>query len=88
METYRAQDKEPTVNYNLKKQASLLIKEKLQKELMKASPRLASHIKEIKTSQNEVEVIFENGSSFIACVCGEQSRGLRATYIIFDEFRL
>ena len=55
---------------------------------MKASPRLASHIKEIKTSQNEVEVIFENGSSFIACVCGEQSRGLRATYIIFDEFRL
>ena len=55
----------------MKKQASLLVKEKIQKELMKMSPRLASHIKEIKTSQNDIEVIFENGSSFICCVCGE-----------------
>lgn len=59
-----------------KKQASLLVKEKIQKELMKMSPRLASHIKEIKTGQNDCEVIFENGSTFVACVCGEQSRGM------------
>lgn len=71
-----------------KKQASLLVKEKIQKELMKMSPRLASHIKEIKTSQNDIEVIFENGSSFICCVCGEQSRGIRSTVLLVDEFRL
>src|SRR5574344_407722 len=71
-----------------KKQASLLVKEKIQKELMKMSPRLASHIKEIKTSQNDIEVIFENGSSFICCVCGEQSRGIRSTVLLIDEFRL
>ena len=72
----------------MKKQASLLVKEKIQKELMKMSPRLASHIKEIKTSQNDIEVIFENGSSFICCVCGEQSRGIRSTVLLVDEFRL
>lgn len=72
----------------MKKQASLLLKEKIQKELMKMSPRLASHIKEIKTSQNECEVIFENGSSFICCVAGEQSRGIRSTVLLVDEFRL
>ena len=71
-----------------KKQASLLVKEKIQKELMKMSPRLASHIKEIKTSQNDIEVIFENGTSFICCVCGEQSRGIRSTVLLVDEFRL
>ena len=72
----------------MKKQASLLLKEKIQKELMKMSPRLTSHIKEIKTSQNECEVIFENGSSFICCVAGEQSRGIRSTVLLVDEFRL
>ena len=44
---------------------------------MKMSPRLASHIKEIKTSQNECEVVFENGSSFI-----EMDTGL---IYFFDE---
>lgn len=72
----------------MKKQASLLVKEKIQKELMKMSPRLTSHIKEIKTSQNECEVVFENGSSFICCVAGEQSRGIRSTVLLVDEFRL
>jgi hypothetical protein len=71
-----------------KKQASLLIKEKIQKELLDMSPRLREHIIDIKTSQNEIEVLFDNGSSFIACVCGEQSRGIRSTVMICDEFRL
>ena len=71
-----------------KKQAGLLIKEKLQKELLTLSPRLRDHIVDIKAGQNEIEVIFDNGSTFVACVCGEQSRGLRSTIIIVDEFRL
>ena len=71
-----------------KKQASLLIREKFQKELMNMSPRLAQHVKEIKVGANETEVVFENGSSFITCVCAESSRGLRSTFAIIDEFRL
>lgn len=59
-----------------KKQAGLLITEKIEKELMSMSPNLRREIKKISTGQNAIEVIFHNGSSFIAGVAGEQSRGL------------
>ena len=52
------------------------------------SPNLRREIKKISTGQNAIEVIFHNGSSFIAGVAGEQSRGLRSTVLITDEFRL
>lgn len=71
-----------------KKQAGLLITEKIEKELMVMSPNLKREIKKISTGQNAIEVIFHNGSSFIAGVAGEQSRGLRSTILITDEFRL
>lgn len=71
-----------------KKQAGLLITEKIEKELMNMSPNLKKEIKKITTGQNAIEVIFHNGSSFIAGVAGEQSRGLRSTILITDEFRL
>lgn len=59
-----------------KKQSGLLITEKIEKELMVMSPNLRREIKKISTGQNAIEVIFHNGSSFIAGVAGEQSRGL------------
>ena len=59
-----------------KKQAGLLITEKIEKELMVMSPNLRREIKNIRTGQNAIEVVFHNGSSFIASVAGEQSRGL------------
>lgn len=71
-----------------KKQAGLLITEKIEKELMVMSPNLRREIKKISTGQNAIEVIFHNGSSFIAGVAGESSRGLRSTILITDEFRL
>lgn len=71
-----------------KKQAGLLITEKVEKELMKQSPNLRREIKKISTSPNCIEVIFHNGSSFIASVAGEQARGIRSTILITDEFRL
>lgn len=71
-----------------KKQAGLLITEKVEKELMAMSPNLNREIKKISTGQNAIEVIFHNGSSFIAGVAGEQSRGIRSTVLITDEFRL
>lgn len=71
-----------------KGQAGLIITEKIKKELMVMSPNLAREIKDIKTSVNETEVIFKNGSSFIAVVAGEQARGIRSNILIVDEFRL
>ena len=59
-----------------KKQAGLLISEKIEKELMVMSPNLRREIKKISTGQNAIEVVFKNGSSFIASCAGEQSRGL------------
>lgn len=59
-----------------KKQANLLITEKLQKELLNMSPNLKREIKDIKTGQNETEVIFKNGSSFITTASSESARGL------------
>ena len=61
---------------------------------MGTSPNLEREIKEIKTSQNDIEVVFKNGSSFIASVAGEQARGLnkidpidRNIYRKFGELR-
>lgn len=71
-----------------KRQAGLLITEKIEKELMVMSPNLRREIKKISTGQNAIEVIFHNGSSFIATVAGEGARGLRSTIMIIDEFRL
>ena len=54
-------------------QGALLIREKLEKELLKQSPVLKLEIKEIKTGQNDIEVTFRNGSTFVACVAGENA---------------
>ena len=70
-----------------KKTVELLIKEKIEKELMKSSPNLAREIKKISTSNNNVEVIFHNGSTFVVSPCNDDARGQRATVLIVDEFR-
>lgn len=71
-----------------KKQGGLLVVEKIQKELMVMSPNLRGEIKDIKTSQNAIEVVFHNGSSFIVSTADDKARGLRSTCLIIDEFRL
>lgn len=71
-----------------KKQGGLLVVEKIQKELMVMSPNLCGEIKDIKTSQNAIEVVFHNGSSFIVSTADDKARGLRSTCLIIDEFRL
>lgn len=70
-----------------KKQASLIVKEKIQKELMPRSENLRREIKTIKTSANEIEVIFWNGSSIVVVVAGEGALGYRSTVLIFEEFK-
>lgn len=72
----------------VKKQASLIITEKIEKELMNMSPNLAREIKKINQSNGEVSVLFHNGSSIVSTVSNENARGLRANMLILEEFRL
>lgn len=70
-----------------KKQASLIVKEKIQKELMPKSENLRREIETIKTSANDIEVVFRNGSSIVVVVGGEGALGYRSTVLIFEEFK-
>lgn len=71
-----------------KKQASLIVSEKIKKELIPNSPNLAREIKDIKTGANETEVFFHNGSSIIVVPASENARGARGTVNIYEEFRM
>ncbi len=71
-----------------KKQSSLIVSEKIKKELIPNSPNLAKEIKDIRTGMNETEVVFHNGSSIIVVPATENARGARATVNIYEEFRM
>lgn len=58
-----------------KGQSKLVITEKIAKDLFISSPNLAREIKEIKTSANEIVVIFQNGSTITAVTSTDSSRG-------------
>lgn len=70
-----------------KGQAKLIVSEKIQKELMPMSPVLRREISRIKDNQNEVVVYFKNHSTIVCCTSNENSRGLRSTVLIREEFR-
>lgn len=54
---------------------------------MPKSENLRREIKTIKTSANDIEVIFHNGSSIVVVVAGEGALGYRSTVLIFEEFK-
>lgn len=70
-----------------KKQARLIITQKIEKELMQYA-NLAREIKQIKSSSNEAVVIFHNGSSIEAVTSTDDSRGYRGNILILEEFRM
>jgi len=70
-----------------KKQAALIVKEKIQKELMPNSENLRREIKKITTNANDIEVTFHNGSSLVVVVANEDALGYRSTVLIFEEFK-
>lgn len=70
-----------------KGQAKLIVTQKIEKELMQ-HPNIAREIKEIKTGNNDVRVVFQNGSTIEAVTSSDNSRGYRAHILILDEFRL
>lgn len=71
----------------VKKQAKLIITEKIEKELMQY-PNLAREIKQVKSSSNDATVIFHNGSTIEAVTSSENSRGYRGNILILEEFRM
>jgi hypothetical protein len=70
-----------------KGQAKLIVTQKIEKELMQY-PNIAREIKDIKSSNNEVIVYFQNGSTIEAVTSTDNARGYRGNILILDEFRL
>lgn len=70
-----------------RKQAKLLVSEKIEKELMSMSPMLRQEIKKIQNNQNEVIVHFKNHSTITVVTANENGRGYRSTVIVREEFR-
>jgi len=71
-----------------KKQASLIITRKIQKELMPRSEVLRKEIEKITTTNGNTECIFRNGSTIIVVPATENALGERATFEIFEEYKL
>ena len=71
-----------------KKQARLIVSEKIKKEIMPNSPLLQEEIESFKDSQNDIEVNFRNGSSIVVVAANDNARGYRATVMIYEEFRM
>lgn len=71
-----------------KGQARIIVSEKIEKQLKPRSPLLQAEIERVKDSQNEIEVIFKNGSSIIVVAANDNARGHRATIMIYEEFRM
>lgn len=70
-----------------KKQAALIVKEKIEKELVPRCPNLAREIVGIKTNNNDIEVKFRNMSSIVVVAGNDNSRGYRSTVLVLEEFR-
>lgn len=65
-----------------KAQSSLIVSEKIDKELMTLCPILRDEIYKIDNNQKTVGVRFYNGSDIFCTCVGEQSRGYRSSVIV------
>lgn len=70
-----------------KKQAKLIVSEKILDELCEWSTPLRNEIEDWSTSENNIFVKFKNGSKITVFVANENARGLRSTAITREEFR-
>lgn len=70
-----------------KKQAKLIVSDKIIDELCEWSKPLKAEIETWSTSDNNIFVKFRNGSKITVFVANENSRGLRSTAITREEFR-
>ena len=67
-------------------QSALIVKDKINKFLMNY-PMVQNEIENIKTSQDEVIVLFKNKSQIKVVTASENGRGNRSTVLIREEFR-
>ena len=70
------------------KQARIFVTDKIEHELMPASPNLRREIRKIRTHGDDVEVLFRNGSSITVVVANDNARGHRSSLLIIDEARM
>lgn len=70
-----------------KKQAKLIVSEKILDELCEWSTPLRNEIEDWSISENNIFVKFKNGSKITVFVANENARGLRSTAITREEFR-
>ena len=68
-------------------QSALIVKDKIQKFLQNSYSMVAMEIESIKTSQDEVIVMFRNKSQIKVVTASENGRGNRSTVLIREEFR-
>lgn len=71
-----------------KKQAGLIISEKIKGYFQEHSPNFAREIKKITTNSNDWVVEFHNGSKIQVVPATDLARGHRATINIYEEFRI
>ena len=69
-------------------QASQLVREKIDVEMMRKSPNLAREIEKISTSDKGIKVIFKNNSFIEAINADENTRSRRANILCVDEYVL
>lgn len=70
-----------------KKQAKLIVSEKILDELCEWSPILRKEIEAWSTSDNDIYVKFRNGSKITVFVANENARGLRSNAVTREECR-
>lgn len=75
------------IGSNRKKQAKLMVSEKIIDELCKWSPTLKSEIQDWSTSINDIYVTFKNGSKISVFIENDDARGLRSNVLAREEFR-
>lgn len=71
-----------------KKQAKLIVSDKILDELCEWSPALRAEIEDFSTSENNIFVKFRNGSKITVFVANDNARGLRSNAICREEFRM
>ncbi len=74
------------ISCETKETSKRIISEKIQGELMAKSSNLRREIKECKVGINESHVIFKNGSKITSINASNNTRGMRATMLIVDEY--
>ena len=54
----------------------MIVSEKIKRSYCQKSPLLADEIDSFKDNQNEIEVVFKNGSSIVVVAANENARAI------------